>query len=103
MQIYLRVDFTDAMVATVRNTGDPMHGVRTRCDICQVRREGICSALDDEARAQLQQISRRKVLPPHNIVFRDGRISSDRQVSAPRAASEVIKEMPLIDDEEVAA
>jgi putative ABC transport system ATP-binding protein len=38
-----------------------------------------------------------------NIVFRDGRISSDRQVSAPRAASEVIKEMPLIDDEEVAA
>jgi putative ABC transport system ATP-binding protein len=38
-----------------------------------------------------------------NIAFRDGRISSDRRVSAPRAASEVIKEMPLIDDEEVAA
>jgi CRP/FNR family transcriptional regulator len=70
--MYLRADFADAMLAPVINTGDAMHGVRTRCDICQVRREGICSALDDEARAQLQQISRRKVLPPHNIVFRDG-------------------------------
>lgn len=38
-----------------------------------------------------------------NIVFRDGRIKSDRSISAPRSASEVIKEMPLIDEEEVAA
>lgn len=49
-----------------------MHGIRTRCDICQVWREGVCSALDNEARAQLLQLSRRKVLPPHNIIFRDG-------------------------------
>jgi CRP/FNR family transcriptional regulator, anaerobic regulatory protein len=49
-----------------------MHGIRTRCDICQVRREGICAALDDEARAQLSQISRRRVLSAHNVIFRDG-------------------------------
>jgi len=49
-----------------------MHGIRTRCDICQVRREGICAVLDDEARAQLFQLSRRRVLSPHNVIFRDG-------------------------------
>jgi CRP/FNR family transcriptional regulator len=49
-----------------------MHGVRTRCDICQVRQEGICAALDDEARGLLAQIARRRVLPPHNVIFRDG-------------------------------
>jgi CRP/FNR family transcriptional regulator, anaerobic regulatory protein len=49
-----------------------MHGVRTRCDTCLAKREGICVSLDDEARGQLQQISRRKVFPPHNVIFRDG-------------------------------
>ena len=49
-----------------------MHGVRMRCDTCQVRREGICAALDDDARAQISQIARRRVLPPHNVIFRDG-------------------------------
>ena len=29
-----------AMLAPVRGTGDAMHGIRTRCDICQVRRRG---------------------------------------------------------------
>jgi putative ABC transport system ATP-binding protein len=37
------------------------------------------------------------------IVFRDGKIKSDRVNSAPRIASEVIKEMPQIDEEEVVA
>ncbi len=49
-----------------------MHGVRIRCDICLVRQEGICAALDDEAREHLQQISRRRVLAPHQVIFRDG-------------------------------
>ncbi len=49
-----------------------MHGIRTRCDTCQVRHEGICAALDEEARAQLLQISRRRVLASHNVIFRDG-------------------------------
>lgn len=49
-----------------------MHGFRTRCDTCQVSRQGICSVLDGDALAQLLQFSRRKVLPAHNVVFRDG-------------------------------
>ena len=49
-----------------------MHGISMRCDTCQVRYEGICSALDDDARAQLSQIARRKVLAAHNVIFRDG-------------------------------
>lgn len=35
-----------------------------------------------------------------HIVFRDGRIKSDRVNTAPRRASEVIRDMPLIDDQE---
>ena len=35
-----------------------------------------------------------------HIVFRDGRIRSDRVNSSPRVASEVLKELPVIDDEE---
>ncbi len=49
-----------------------MHGIRIRCDTCQVRREGICAALDGEALAQLFQICRRKTFPAHNALFRDG-------------------------------
>jgi CRP/FNR family transcriptional regulator, anaerobic regulatory protein len=49
-----------------------MHGGRTRCDICLAKQEGICAILDDEARGQLQQISRRKTFPAHNVIFRDG-------------------------------
>ncbi len=49
-----------------------MHGIRTRCDTCQVRREGICEVLDSEARAKLYQIARWKSVPAHNIIFRDG-------------------------------
>ncbi|MGO8951800.1 MAG: Crp/Fnr family transcriptional regulator [Rhodomicrobium sp.] len=49
-----------------------MHGIRMRCDTCQVRREGICAALDDEELSQLVQLSRRKTLPAHNVIFRDG-------------------------------
>ncbi len=37
------------------------------------------------------------------IVFRDGKIRSDRINSAPKLASEVLKEMPLMDEEEVLA
>ena len=35
-----------------------------------------------------------------HIVFRDGKIKTDRINSSPKVASEVIKEMPTIDDEE---
>lgn len=49
-----------------------MPGIRTRCDTCQVRCEGICAALDEEGRAQLLQLSRRKVLAPQHVIFRDG-------------------------------
>ena len=38
-----------------------------------------------------------------HIVFRDGRIRADKINSKPKIASEVIKELPLIDDEEEAA
>ncbi len=39
-----------------------------------------------------------------HVVFRDGRIKSDKINSSPRNAAEVIKELPMIDDdEEVAA
>jgi putative ABC transport system ATP-binding protein len=35
-----------------------------------------------------------------HIVFRDGKIKTDKINSRPKVATEVIKEMPLIDDEE---
>ena len=35
-----------------------------------------------------------------HIVFRDGKIKTDKVNSRPKVASEVIKEMPMIDDEE---
>ncbi len=38
-----------------------------------------------------------------HIVFRDGKIRADKVNSKPKIASEVIKELPLIDDEEEAA
>lgn len=37
------------------------------------------------------------------IIFRDGKIRADKINASPRIASEVIKEMPLIDDEEAEA
>jgi CRP/FNR family transcriptional regulator, anaerobic regulatory protein len=49
-----------------------MHSTPMRCDTCQVSREGICSALDSEARAQLLQMSRRKTVSAHHVIFRDG-------------------------------
>jgi putative ABC transport system ATP-binding protein len=38
-----------------------------------------------------------------HIVFRDGRIRSDRLNAAPRVAEEVLRDLPVIDDEEEAA
>ena len=38
-----------------------------------------------------------------HIVFRDGKIRSDKANTAPRIAADVLKEMPVIDDEEDAA
>lgn len=38
-----------------------------------------------------------------HIVFRDGKIRSDKANPAPRIAADVLKEMPVIDDEEDAA
>ena len=37
-----------------------------------------------------------------HIVFRDGKIKADKKNSSPRVASDVLKEMPLIDEEEIA-
>jgi putative ABC transport system ATP-binding protein len=37
------------------------------------------------------------------IVFRDGKIKSDKINGSPRIASEVIRDMPQVDEEEVAA
>ncbi len=53
-------------------TGVEMHGLRMRCDNCRVSREGICAVLDEEARAQFFQISRRKTVASHHVIFRDG-------------------------------
>jgi len=49
-----------------------MYGAREDCDTCQVRREGICTVLSAEARAQLSQMSRRKSVSAHTVIFRDG-------------------------------
>jgi CRP/FNR family transcriptional regulator, anaerobic regulatory protein len=49
-----------------------MRSIRTDYNPYQPRRDGICAVLDHEARAQLLQISRRKTVPPHNVIFRDG-------------------------------
>ena len=49
-----------------------MHGVRMRCDICQVRQEGICAALDEEARGQLAQSREAQAPAAHHVIFRDG-------------------------------
>jgi putative ABC transport system ATP-binding protein len=38
-----------------------------------------------------------------HIVFRDGKIRADKVNSNPKIASEVIKDIPVIDDEEEAA
>ena len=37
-----------------------------------------------------------------HIVFRDGKIKSDKINPSPRIAAEVIKELPMIDEEEAA-
>ncbi len=49
-----------------------MHGIRSRCENCQVRGDGICAALDDAARAALLKLSRAKTVPAHHVIFRDG-------------------------------
>ena len=52
-----------------------MHGLRARCETCQVRCDGICAALDSEARFDLLQLSRRKAVPAHHAIFRDGDVA----------------------------
>ena len=37
-----------------------------------------------------------------HIIFRDGRIRSDRKNPSPRLAAEVIRELPAVDEEETA-
>ena len=49
-----------------------MEGIRARCDNCQVRRYGICAALDIDARAELLEFSRRRLIPAQHAIFRDG-------------------------------
>lgn len=54
-----------------------MHGIRARCETCQVRCDGICSALKDQARAELFRLSRKKIVPAHHPIFRDGDIADN--------------------------
>lgn len=49
-----------------------MHGLRSRCETCLVRCDGVCAVLDGEARSELLRLSRRKAVPAHHAVFRDG-------------------------------
>jgi CRP/FNR family transcriptional regulator len=49
-----------------------MHGLRARCETCQVRRGGICAALESDARSELLRLSRQKTVPAHHTIFRDG-------------------------------
>ena len=49
-----------------------MHGVREDCNRCEGARDGICAVLNPEARTNLVQISRRKTVAPHTVIFRDG-------------------------------
>ncbi len=49
-----------------------MHGLRSRCETCPVRCDGVCAVLDGEVRAELLRLSRRKAVPAHHAVFRDG-------------------------------
>jgi len=49
-----------------------MHGIRMRCETCRVRCEGICAALDQDARSELLRLSRRKAVPAHHAVFSGG-------------------------------
>lgn len=49
-----------------------MHGIYKRCCNCQTRTAGICSALDGQSLDQLLSISRRRIIPAHQVIFRDG-------------------------------
>jgi CRP/FNR family transcriptional regulator, anaerobic regulatory protein len=49
-----------------------MRSIPMDCDPYLPRRDGICAVLDAGARAQLLQISRRKTVSAHNVIFRDG-------------------------------
>jgi CRP/FNR family transcriptional regulator len=54
-----------------------MHSLRARCENCQASCDGICAALDTESRADLLRISRRKTVPAHQAIFRDGDLSDN--------------------------
>ena len=62
-----------------------MHGVRTRCDICQVRQEGICAALDDEARDLLGALSISDPADPLGPWMRARLAHVERELEAARA------------------
>jgi CRP/FNR family transcriptional regulator, anaerobic regulatory protein len=48
-----------------------MRGICKPCDSFQVSHGGICAALPEEARAELFQLSRRRTVPAHSVIFRD--------------------------------
>ena len=52
-----------------------MHGIPARCETCEVRCAGVCAALDDKARAELLRLSRKRLVPAHHSIFRDGDIA----------------------------
>jgi CRP/FNR family transcriptional regulator, anaerobic regulatory protein len=45
---------------------------RMRSETCPASTGGIYAALDCESRAQLLQLSRRRTVAPHEVIFRDG-------------------------------
>lgn len=49
-----------------------MHGLRPRCETCPVRCDGICAALEGGSRLELLRLSRKKSVPAHQAIFRDG-------------------------------
>jgi CRP/FNR family transcriptional regulator len=49
-----------------------MHGLKARCDGCPSHQRGICSVLEPSTLTELFRISRRKIIPAHNVIFRDG-------------------------------
>lgn len=49
-----------------------MHGVCSRCDMCPVRHQGVCHALDDDELTKLARVSRRRQVKAHRTIFAEG-------------------------------
>ncbi len=47
-------------------------GAINRCDLCPIAGEGVCSALDDDALADLKKISRKRFVKDGDPIFHEG-------------------------------